>query len=165
MHPSPPEGPSLATAVAHPSCRRWALQRGHYMPAPPTPRALPLLICSTTAMHRLRAPSLSAECRVAGATEAINLVAQTWGLQEMKEGDEIIVSVMEHHANLVPWQMLQERTGPPPPRLSIFIISKNNEFPAQGFVLRKTNINFQLLALHKKEMCKKNTRFLPPPQG
>jgi len=46
-----------------------------------------------------------------GATEAINLVAQTWGLQEMKEGDEIIVSVMEHHANLVPWQMLQERTG------------------------------------------------------
>ncbi len=46
-----------------------------------------------------------------GATEAINLVAQTWGRAHLKPGDEIIVSEMEHHANIVPWQMLCEQTG------------------------------------------------------
>ena len=46
-----------------------------------------------------------------GATEALNLVAQTWGMQELKAGDEIIISVMEHHANLVPWQLVAEKTG------------------------------------------------------
>ncbi|KXZ52773.1 hypothetical protein GPECTOR_8g162 [Gonium pectorale] len=45
------------------------------------------------------------------ATEAINLVANTWGEQNIKEGDEIILSVAEHHANLVPWQLLAARTG------------------------------------------------------
>lgn len=45
-----------------------------------------------------------------GATEAINLVAQSWG-QRLQPGDEIILSVMEHHSNLVPWQMLAQRTG------------------------------------------------------
>lgn len=45
------------------------------------------------------------------ATEAINLVATTWGFQNLKKGDAIVVSVMEHHANLVPWQMLAQQTG------------------------------------------------------
>jgi cysteine desulfurase/selenocysteine lyase len=45
------------------------------------------------------------------ATEAINLVAQTWGVDNLQAGDEIILSVAEHHANLVPWQMLAQRTG------------------------------------------------------
>ena len=45
-----------------------------------------------------------------GATEAINLVAQTWGRANLGEGDEIILTVMEHHSNLVPWQMLAEVT-------------------------------------------------------
>jgi len=43
---------------------------------------------------------------VRGATEAINLVAQSWGRKNVSEGDEIIVSHLEHHANIVPWQML-----------------------------------------------------------
>jgi cysteine desulfurase/selenocysteine lyase len=43
---------------------------------------------------------------VRGATEAINLVAKTWGVQNVLEGDEIIVSHLEHHANIVPWQQL-----------------------------------------------------------
>jgi cysteine desulfurase/selenocysteine lyase len=43
---------------------------------------------------------------VRGATEAINLVAQSWGRKNIGEGDEIIVSHLEHHANIVPWQML-----------------------------------------------------------
>ena len=43
------------------------------------------------------------------ATEAINLVAYSWGDSQLKEGDEIIISLMEHHSNLVPWQLLAER--------------------------------------------------------
>lgn len=45
------------------------------------------------------------------ATEAINLVAQSWGTAHLREGDEIILTEMEHHANIVPWQLLRERTG------------------------------------------------------
>ena len=46
-----------------------------------------------------------------GATEGINLVAQTFGRQRMSEGDEVIVTAMEHHSNIVPWQMLREEKG------------------------------------------------------
>ncbi|MFC0589861.1 aminotransferase class V-fold PLP-dependent enzyme [Novosphingobium aquiterrae] len=46
-----------------------------------------------------------------GATEAINLVAQTWGLANLKAGDRILLSTLEHHSNIVPWQMLAARTG------------------------------------------------------
>ncbi|PSP18594.1 MAG: cysteine desulfurase [Cyanobacteria bacterium QS_8_64_29] len=45
------------------------------------------------------------------ATEAINLVAYSWGLSNLQPGDEILLSVMEHHSNLVPWQMLARQTG------------------------------------------------------
>ncbi|MNJ93481.1 Cysteine desulfurase [compost metagenome] len=48
---------------------------------------------------------------VRGTTEGINLVAQTYGLTHLKEGDEILVTEMEHHANIVPWQMVAERKG------------------------------------------------------
>ncbi|ELI6449786.1 cysteine desulfurase CsdA [Photobacterium damselae] len=46
-----------------------------------------------------------------GATEALNLIAQTYGHQNLQEGDEILVSELEHHANIVPWQMIAEQTG------------------------------------------------------
>lgn len=45
------------------------------------------------------------------ATEAVNLVAQSWGRAHLQEGDEIIITEMEHHANIVPWQLLREQTG------------------------------------------------------
>ncbi|MGD1852452.1 MAG: SufS family cysteine desulfurase [Cyanophyceae cyanobacterium] len=45
------------------------------------------------------------------ASEAINLVAYSWGMSELKAGDEIILSVMEHHSNLIPWQFVAQRTG------------------------------------------------------
>jgi len=48
---------------------------------------------------------------VRNATEAINLVARTWGEQNVGSGDEIVLTMMEHHANIVPWQMLAERCG------------------------------------------------------
>ncbi|MEM8614350.1 MAG: SufS family cysteine desulfurase [Cyanobacteria bacterium P01_H01_bin.105] len=45
------------------------------------------------------------------ASEAINLVAYAWGMNNLKAGDEVILSVMEHHSNLVPWQLVAQRTG------------------------------------------------------
>jgi cysteine desulfurase / selenocysteine lyase len=45
------------------------------------------------------------------ATEAINLVAYTFGRERIKEGDEIVLSIMEHHSNIVPWHFLRERQG------------------------------------------------------
>ena len=45
------------------------------------------------------------------ATESINLVAQTWGRRNLGRGDEILITGLEHHANIVPWQMLCEETG------------------------------------------------------
>jgi len=46
-----------------------------------------------------------------GATEAVNLVAQTFGRERIGPGDEIVLSIMEHHANIVPWHFLRERQG------------------------------------------------------
>ena len=48
---------------------------------------------------------------VRGATEGINLVAQSWGMANLREGDRIVLSMLEHHSNIVPWQMIAERTG------------------------------------------------------
>jgi cysteine desulfurase/selenocysteine lyase len=48
---------------------------------------------------------------VRGTTEGINLVASSWGRKNVKEGDEIVVSALEHHSNIVPWQMLCEEKG------------------------------------------------------
>ncbi|HUU32441.1 MAG TPA: cysteine desulfurase [Vicinamibacterales bacterium] len=45
------------------------------------------------------------------ATESINLVAQSWGGAHLKAGDEVLISAMEHHSNIVPWQMICQRTG------------------------------------------------------
>ncbi|HEY9744277.1 MAG TPA: aminotransferase class V-fold PLP-dependent enzyme, partial [Coleofasciculaceae cyanobacterium] len=45
------------------------------------------------------------------ASEAINLVAYTWALNTLQQGDEIILTVMEHHSNIVPWQLIAQKTG------------------------------------------------------
>ena len=45
------------------------------------------------------------------ASESLNLVAYSYGLDNLKEGDEIVISIMEHHSNLVPWQMVAKKTG------------------------------------------------------
>ena len=65
-----------------------------------------------------------------GATEAINLVAFSFGEKFCKQGDEIIVSTMEHHSNIVPWQMLAERKGL---KLRIIPINKNGELILEDF--------------------------------
>ncbi|MCB8748879.1 SufS family cysteine desulfurase [Rhodoferax sp. U2-2l] len=59
----------------------------------------------------LNAPDVNEVIFVRGTTEAINLVAKSWGGQHVGEGDEIIVSHLEHHANIVPWQQLASSKG------------------------------------------------------
>jgi cysteine desulfurase/selenocysteine lyase len=46
-----------------------------------------------------------------GTTESINLVASTWGMDQLQQGDEILLTIMEHHSNIVPWQLVARRTG------------------------------------------------------
>ncbi|MDD5321253.1 MAG: family 2A encapsulin nanocompartment cargo protein cysteine desulfurase [Methylococcales bacterium] len=64
-----------------------------------------------TVARFLNAPSSQDIIFVRGTTEAINLVAQSWGRQNLVAGDEIIITWLEHHANIVPWQLLTEVTG------------------------------------------------------
>lgn len=59
----------------------------------------------------INAPHLHEIIFTRGTTDAINLVASSFGLLKIKAGDEIIISAMEHHSNIVPWQILCERTG------------------------------------------------------
>jgi cysteine desulfurase/selenocysteine lyase len=64
-----------------------------------------------TVKNHLNAASATEIVFVRGATEAINLVAHSYGQQYCQPGDEIIISTMEHHANIVPWQLLAARRG------------------------------------------------------
>ncbi|CAG0925694.1 unnamed protein product, partial [Notodromas monacha] len=59
----------------------------------------------------LNARSVNEVVFVRGTTEAINLVAKSWGEQFLESGDEIIISHLEHHANIVPWQQLAQKKG------------------------------------------------------
>jgi len=59
----------------------------------------------------IHAPEARSIVFTRGATEAINLVAQAWGRWALKPGDEILLTEMEHHSNLVPWQLVAQETG------------------------------------------------------
>jgi cysteine desulfurase / selenocysteine lyase len=67
---------------------------------------------------------------VRGSTEAINLVAQSYGRQHVGQGDEIVLSTMEHHSNIVPWQMLCEEKGA---RLRVIPINDAGEFSLEDY--------------------------------
>lgn len=64
-----------------------------------------------TVRRFINAPAVENIVFVRGTTEAINLVAKTWGRKHLGEGDEIIVTNLEHHANIVPWQQLCQENG------------------------------------------------------
>lgn len=65
-----------------------------------------------------------------GATESINLVASSYGRKNFKPGDEIIISTMEHHANIIPWQMVCEQTGA---RLQVINITQAGELDLEHY--------------------------------
>ncbi len=64
-----------------------------------------------TTRRFLNAPSAKEIIFVRGATEGINLIAQSWGRRNVNAGDEVVVTWLEHHANIVPWQMLCAEKG------------------------------------------------------
>jgi cysteine desulfurase/selenocysteine lyase len=78
----------------------------------------------------LGAPTSSEIVFTRGTTEAINLVAQSWGRSSLRPGDEVLVTVMEHHANLLPWQMVCEQTGA---RLRAVEITDQGELDIDSF--------------------------------
>ena len=78
-----------------------------------------------------------------GTTESINLVARTWGETNLKKGDEILISAMEHHSNIVPWQLLCERTGA---KLKIIPINKRGEILFDQYV-EMLNENVKLISV------------------
>jgi cysteine desulfurase/selenocysteine lyase len=65
----------------------------------------------TAAQRFLNAADLKEIIFVRGTTEAINLVAQTYGRKHIRPGDEVLITAMEHHSNIVPWQMLCDEKG------------------------------------------------------
>jgi cysteine desulfurase/selenocysteine lyase len=64
-----------------------------------------------TVRHFINAADDSEIVFVRGATEGINLVANSWGAAHLRAGDQVIVSVLEHHSNIVPWQLLRDKIG------------------------------------------------------
>jgi cysteine desulfurase/selenocysteine lyase len=73
---------------------------------------------------------------VRGTTEAINLVAQSWGRSNLKAGDEILITGMEHHSNIVPWQMLRDSLGV---KLVVAPIDLNGDLVMDEFKKRLTS--------------------------
>lgn len=65
-----------------------------------------------------------------GTTEAINLVAASWGGANLKTGDRVLVSAMEHHSNIVPWQMIAEKTGA---RVEVIPVDDTGTLDLQAF--------------------------------
>ncbi|HKE05165.1 MAG TPA: cysteine desulfurase, partial [Blastocatellia bacterium] len=78
-----------------------------------------------------------------GATEGINLVAQSYGRKFVHEGDEIIISAMEHHSNIVPWQMLCEQNRA---KLRVIPINDDGELLIEEFA-RMLNRNVKIVAV------------------
>lgn len=79
---------------------------------------------------------------VRNATEALNLIAYSYGLSSLKEGDEILISVAEHHSNLVSWQTVAEKTGA---KLNYFYLNDDYSFDLEDYE-KKLNENTKLVA-------------------
>src|SRR5438132_1585483 len=78
----------------------------------------------------INAPRASEIIFVRGATEAINLVAQTYGRVHVRAGDEVLITAMEHHSNIVPWQILCEEKGA---KLQVVLINDDGELLLDEF--------------------------------
>ncbi|MDG6774037.1 cysteine desulfurase [Thiomicrorhabdus sp. ZW0627] len=93
-----------------------------------------------TSRQFLNARSTKEIVFVRGTTEAINLVAHSWGRANLKAGDEVIVTEMEHHSNIVPWQLLRDQLGI---RLTVLRMNDLGEVclnALQGLVSAKTKL-------------------------
>lgn len=79
---------------------------------------------------------------VRNATEALNLLAYSYGLNNLKKGDEILISIMEHHSNLVPWQMVAKKTGA---ILKYLYVDKGGQIPFEE-IENKVNKNTKIFS-------------------
>lgn len=77
------------------------------------------------------------------ATESLNILAYSWGLENLKEGDEILISILEHHANLVTWQYVAEKTGA---KLVYLYIDEDMQIPWEEFE-NKINKNTKIFSI------------------
>ena len=91
----------------------------------------------------INADSLEEIIFTTGTTDSINLVAQSYGRTHFQKGDEILVSEMEHHANIVPWQMIAEQTGAV---LKVIPISDSGELVMDAFYEQLT-VNTKMVAV------------------
>ncbi len=96
-----------------------------------------------TVQHFLNAESPNEIIFVRGATEGINLVAQTYGREHVGAGDEVVITAMEHHSNIVPWQMLCEEKDA---RLRIAPINDDGELMLDEFE-RLLNLKTKFVAI------------------
>jgi len=122
-----------AATTLKPRCVLDALQRYYSVETSNVHRGLYLLSEKATSAYEnarvavqrfLNAPHESQIVFVRGTTEAINLVAQSYGKTVLRERDEIILSTIEHHSNIVPWQILSDQTGA---SLKIIPVNDNGE--------------------------------------
>ena len=81
----------------------------------------------------INAPSRDEVIFTSGTTQSINLVAYSYALPRLQPGDEILVTTMEHHANIVPWQLVCERTGA---KLTVAPITQRGELIVDEFIAR-----------------------------
>lgn len=79
---------------------------------------------------------------VRNATEALNLLAYSYGLNNLKKGDEILISIMEHHSNLVPWQIVAKKTGA---ILKYLYVDKDGQIPFEE-IENKVNKNTKIFS-------------------
>ena len=128
-----------AATTQKPRCVVEAITREYYSVNANVHRGVHFLSQQATELHEaareavrrfINARSTNEIVFTRGTTESINLVAGSFGEAFMQEGDEIIVSEMEHHSNIVPWQLLQDRKGI---RLRVIPVSDSGELDLQAF--------------------------------
>ena len=128
-----------AATTQKPRCVVEAISEEYYSVNANVHRGVHFLSQQATDLHEaareavrrfIHARSTSEIVFTRGTTESINLVAGSFGEAFLREGDEIIVSEMEHHSNIVPWQLLQERKGV---RLRVIPVSDSGELDLQAF--------------------------------
>ncbi len=128
-----------AATTQKPRCVVEAISEEYYSVNANVHRGVHFLSQQATDLHEaareavrrfIHARSTSEIVFTRGTTESINLVAGSFGEAFLQEGDEIIVSEMEHHSNIVPWQLLQERKGV---KLRVIPISDSGELDLQAF--------------------------------
>ena len=88
----------------------------------------------------INAPSHDEVIFTSGATMSLNLIATSWGGENLSEGDEILITIAEHHANIVPWQMIAQRTGAKLVAAPMGVDGEFDRAAFEGLITQKTKV-------------------------